>query len=110
MTVYLELGYNRKEYLWYKYQIYFKGVFSILNNHDGFLELYQKIESIIDDLGNVKAGLKATGHYSYNILEFLLDKGQTTFVINTLHTNLFRKNLSLRKTKTDKVDAHTIAR
>ena len=32
-----------------------------------------------------------------------------TYVINPLHTNLYRKSLSLRKTKTDKVDAHTIA-
>ena len=37
-----------------------------------------------------------------------MDKGLPTFVINPLHTNLFRKSLSLRQTKTDKVDAHTI--
>ena len=48
-------------------------------------------------------------HYSYNLLGFLLDKGLTTFVINPLHTNLYRKSLSLRKTKTDKVDSRTIA-
>ena len=27
---------------------------------------------------------------------------------NPLHTNVYRKSLSLRQTKTDKVDAHTI--
>ena len=48
-------------------------------------------------------------HTSYNILGYLLDKGLATFVFNPLHTNLYRKSLSLRKTKTDKVDAHTIA-
>jgi len=32
-----------------------------------------------------------------------------TYVINPLHTNLYRKSLSLRQTKTDKVDARTIA-
>lgn len=83
--------------------------FTIQNNTDGFDELYQKIKSLSDDFCNVKVGLEATGHYSYNILGFLLDKGLTTFVINPLHTNLFRKSLTLRKTKTDKVDAHTIA-
>lgn len=62
-----------------------------------------------DDLTKVKVGLEATGHYSYNLLGFLLDKGLPTYVINPLHTNLYRKSLSLRKTKTDKVDAHTIA-
>ncbi|WP_312355479.1 IS110 family transposase, partial [Aminipila sp.] len=89
-------------------EVLFKA-FAIPNNRDGFNELYQKIESVSDDLTNVKVGLEATGHYSYNILGFLLDKGLTTFVINPLHTNLYRKSLSLRKTKTDKVDAHTIA-
>ncbi|MGI6501310.1 MAG: IS110 family transposase [Anaerostipes sp.] len=83
--------------------------FTIPNNRDGFDELYQKITSVTDDLTKVKVGLEATGHYSYNILGYLLDKGLATFVINPLHTNLYRKSLSLRKTKTDKVDAHTIA-
>jgi len=39
----------------------------------------------------------------------LLDKGLPTFVINPLHTNRYRKSLSLRKTKTYRVDARTIA-
>src|SRR5699024_11249163 len=57
----------------------------------------------------IKLVLEATGHYSYNILGFLLDCGLATFVINPLHTNLYRKSLSLRKTKTDRIDARTIA-
>ena len=83
--------------------------FSISNNRDGFETLFQRILSVSDDLTKVKVGLEATGHYSYNLLGFLLDKGLTTFVINPLHTNLYRKSLSLRKTKTDKVDSRTIA-
>ncbi len=89
-------------------EVLFKA-FTIPNNREGFDELYRKIKSVTDDLCNVKVGLEATGHYSYNILGYLLDKGLATFVINPLHTNLFRKSLSLRKTKTDKVDSHTIA-
>lgn len=83
--------------------------FTIQNNADGFNDLYQKISSLTNDFSNVKVGLEATGHYNYNLLGFLIDKGLPTFVINPLHTNLFRKSLSLRQTKTDKVDAHTIA-
>lgn len=136
MTVYLERGYKRKEYPWVPNSInYFSMIyagidvakdkhdcfitnsdgevlfkaFTIPNNRDGFDDLYLKILSVTDDLNKVKVGLEATGHYSYNILGYLLDKGLTTFVINPLHTNLYRKSLSLRKTKTDKVDAHTIA-
>ena len=83
--------------------------FVIQNNREGFDSLYEKICSVADDFTKVKVGLEATGHYSYNILGYLLDKGLPTYVINPLHTNLYRKSLSLRKTKTDKVDAHTIA-
>ena len=83
--------------------------FTFPNNMQGFEELYQRIKSVSEDLSKVKVGLEATGHYSYNLLGFLLDKGLATYIINPLHTNLYRKSLTLRKTKTDKVDAHTIA-
>ena len=89
-------------------EVLFKS-FTIPNNRDGFETLFQKVQSVSDDLTKVKVGLEATGHYSYNLLGFLLDKGLTTFVINPLHTNLYRKSLSLRQTKTDKADARTIA-
>ena len=80
--------------------------FVISNNRVGFDELYEKICSISVSFDKIKVGLEATGHYSYNLLGYL---GLPTYVINPLHTNLYRKSLSLRKTKTDKVDAHTIA-
>ena len=89
-------------------EVLFKA-FTISNNREGFETLFQRIKSVADDLTKVKVGLEATGHYSYNLLGFLLDSGLPTFVINPLHTNLYRKSLSLRRTKTDKVDAHTIA-
>ena len=84
-------------------------VFTIQNNRKGFDDLFSRIQSTSSDVSNIKVGLEATGHYSYNLLGYLIDKGLTTFVINPLHTNLYRKSLSLRKTKTDKVDARTIA-
>jgi len=89
-------------------EVLFKA-FTISNNQDGFNVLYQRIESVMEDVTKVKVGLEATGHYNYNLLGYLIDKGLTTYVINPLHTNLYRKSLSLRLTKTDKVDARTIA-
>ena len=83
-------------------------VFTISNTLIGFNDLLARIKSVSKDLNNIKVGLEATGHYSYNLLGFLLDNGLTTYVLNPLHTNLYRKSLSLRKTKTDKVDARTI--
>lgn len=84
-------------------------VFTIPNNRDGFESLLQRIQSCCRKTDIIKVGLEATGHYSYNILGFLLDNGLHTYVINPLHTNLYRKSLSLRQTKTDRVDARTIA-
>ena len=72
-------------------------VFTIANNREGFETLLQRVQSCASPSDKIKVGLEATGHYSYNILGFLLDKGLTTFVTNPLHTNLYR------------IDARTIA-
>ena len=85
------------------------GVFTIPNNMDGFHCLLQKIRECTTTQDKITVGLEATGHYSYNLLGFLLDNGLATYVLNPLRTNLYRKSLSLRKTKTDRVDARTIA-
>ena len=69
-------------------EVLFKA-FTIANNLDGFNDLYQKIESVMEDETKVKVGLEATGHYSFNLLRYLIDKSLPIFVINPLHTNLF---------------------
>ena len=84
-------------------------LFTIPNNAEGFDTLLQAIRRCSGTDDKIKVGIEATGHYSCNILGFLLDKGLPTYVINPLHTNIYRKSLSLRKTKTDHVDARTIA-
>lgn len=86
-----------------------RNVFTIPNSKDGFEALLQAINTSVGIDDKIKVGLEATGHYSYNLLGFLLDNGLPTYVINPLHTNLYRKSLSLRKTKTDRVDARMIA-
>jgi transposase len=83
-------------------------VFTITNNKQGFNELFANLKTHSKDLSKLKVGLEATGHYSNNLLEFLIANDLPTTVINPLHTNLYRKGLSLRKTKTDKVDAYSI--
>ena len=82
---------------------------TITNNLDGFETLYNSLMNFSDSLDNIKVGLEATGHYSNNILIFLTEKGFNIYLINPLQTNLYVKGQSLRKTKTDKLDAHVIA-
>ena len=83
--------------------------FTISNNLDVFNILYQKIISVMKDVTKAKVRLEANRHYNYNLLGYLIDKGLLAYVINPLHTNLYRKSLCLRKAKTDKVDARAIA-
>jgi transposase len=52
-------------------EVLFKA-FAITNNLEGFNDLYQKVESVIEDITKVKVGLEATGHYSYNLLGYLV--------------------------------------
>lgn len=83
--------------------------FSFKNNFDGFNLFLNSISNFNESFKNIKVGLEATGHYSNNILNFLTSKGFNVYVINPLQTNLYRKGQSLRKTKTDKLDARFIA-
>ena len=82
--------------------------FTFQNTRTGFDSFVARLAGCSEDMSDIKVGLEATGHYSDNLLEFLLDKGYHTFVINPLHSNLYRKGLSLRKTKTDALDALSI--
>ena len=84
-------------------------VFTIPNTLEGFNLMLSKIRTHTTPQDKIKVGLEATGHYSYNLLGFLLNNGLTTYVLNPLQTNLYRKSLTLRKTKTDRVDARMIA-
>ena len=80
-------------------------VFTIPNSVEGFQSFLEEISSYICPQDSITARLEATGHYSYNLLGFLLDSGLQPYVLNPLHTNLYQKSLSLWKPKTDRVDA-----
>ena len=53
---------------------------------------YSQFKMCIRD--RIKVGLEATGHYSYNLLGFLLDNGLPTYVLKPLRTNSYRKTVS----------------
>src|SRR3972149_580036 len=75
----------------------------------GFAELLKAIEANSDGYENVVAAMESTACYHINLYSFLSAKGIETVVVNPLLISNFAK-LSLRKTKTDKKDALTIAR
>ncbi len=75
---------------------------------DGFSELLKTITEYCKDLSGVIVALESTACYHINLFSFLTAKDINTIVINPLLIANFAK-LSLRKTKTDKKDAMTIA-
>lgn len=56
------------------------------------------------------AVMEATGHYWMALYAFLVDHGYDVAVVNPVLISAFRKSDTLRKTKTDKVDALLIAK
>lgn len=74
----------------------------------GFAELLKTIASNGGTSGNIIAAMESTACYHINLYSFLSAKGIKAFIINPLLIANYAK-LSLRKTKTDKKDARTIA-
>jgi transposase len=75
----------------------------------GFAELKAAIQAHAGDLAEVTVAMESTGCYHINLFSFLCAKAIHCVVINPLLIANFTR-LSLRKTKTDKKDALTIAR
>ena len=78
-------------------------------NKAGFSELFKAISSHSTTLSDVVVAMESSGCYHLNLFAFLSSKGLQTLVINPLVVANFSR-LSLRKTKTDRKDAFTIAK
>lgn len=84
--------------------------FIINNTKDGFAQLRQCLDALEQNPTHIRVGLESTGHYGYNLLGFLLSCNYNIYLLNPLHTKQYQGCCSLRKTKTDTVDAKVIAR
>jgi transposase len=82
--------------------------FSFDNNRLGF-DLFLEVLRSLDQSKEIRIGLESTGHYGSNLKQFITSNSYTYLEFNPYLTHMFSKALSLRKTKTDKVDAKTIS-
>lgn len=84
----------------------------VKNSREGFTELQIILESLRKETNesSIQIALEDTGHYCFNIIRFLRSCGYPTFSYNPILIKEFSKVDSLRKTKTDKKDALTIAK
>ena len=83
--------------------------FSLKNNKEGF----ESLISILNELkpkGQIKIGFESTGHYHFNLKLFLEANGFDYVEFNPLLVHKFASTSSLRRTKTDKKDAKTLAK
>jgi transposase len=77
-------------------------------NSTGFAELLNAVDEHGTGHADVSAAMESTACYHINLYSFLVSKGIEAVVVNPLLISNFAK-LSLRKTRTDKKDARTIA-
>src|SRR5664280_205833 len=74
----------------------------------GFAELRSAIKGCGVNLDDIAVAMESTGCYHINLFSFLCAEGLRCVVVNPLLISKFVQG-SLRKTKTDKKDAMTIA-
>ena len=87
---------------------YTKESFSFNNDVIGFNTLLNVLKTL-DPNQEKRIGLEATGHYGSN-LKIFLEKNDYSFMeFNPILISRFSKATTLRKTKTDKIDAKLIA-
>jgi transposase len=85
----------------------FSGTYEM--NSNGFSEILRTLSSHGERRDQVMVAMESTGCYHINLFSFLTVEGIRTVVVNPLLISNFAK-LPLRKTKTDKKDASTIAK
>lgn len=85
-----------------------KDVFTFDNTGTGFKQFFDVMSSL-GDPSQIKVGFESTGHYMNNLMKHLSAKGYSLTVINPIIVARFRSSTTLRRIKTDTIDARTIA-
>ena len=80
------------------------------NDAEGFRALLDRLSELGASAEDSIVAMEATGHYWMATYVFLVDHGFEVAVVNPSLIDAFRKSDTLRKTKTDAVDAFLIAR
>lgn len=83
--------------------------FQFANTYQGFQKLKEHLEILKIPTSNLHIALEDTGHYADSLVTFIQNLGYPLFTYNPLLIKEFVKSLTLRKSKTDKKDALSIA-
>ena len=85
-----------------------RDTFSFDNNGTGFKQFFDVL-STLGDPKQIKVGFESTGHYMNNLMKHLSVKGYSYMVLNPIIVARFRSSTTLRRIKTDTIDARLIA-
>ena len=83
--------------------------FAFGNDEKGFASLLERFRELGAAPEESLVVIESTGHYWMALWEFLVAHGYEVAIVNPVLTDAFRKAGTLRKTKTDQVDAFLIA-
>lgn len=83
--------------------------FGFANTGAGFAKLLKRFEGAGVSRDGCLIGMEATGPYWIALFDFLTSRGFEACVINPIQTDAFRDVWSMRKVKTDAIDAALIA-
>ena len=82
---------------------------SFKNTKDGFQQFLNSLSSL-DPSQEIRIGFEATGHYHLNLMLFLEENNFSFMEFNPALVKKFISTTTLRRTKTDKADAKSIAK
>ena len=86
-----------------------RDTFTFDNSGTGFSQFFSILETLSCPKSQLKVGFESTSHYMVPLMKHLSVKGYEFILLNPVIVSRFRRSTTLRRIKTDKIDAKTIA-
>lgn len=86
-----------------------RDTFTFDNSGTGFAQFFSILETLNCPKSQIKVGFESTSHYMVPLMKHLSVKGYEFILLNPVIVSRFRRSTTLRRIKTDKIDAKTIA-
>lgn len=86
-----------------------RDTFTFDNSGTGFAQFFSILETLKCPKSQIKVGFESTSHYMVPLMKHLSVKGYEFILLNPVIVSRFRRSTTLRRIKTDKIDAKTIA-
>lgn len=82
-----------------------RDTFTFDNSGTGFAQFFSILETLNCPKSQIKVGFESTSHYMVPLMKHLSVKGYEFILLNPVIVSRFRRSTTLRRIKTDKIDA-----